>query len=171
MSRVNITFSRTGGKAPVALANGRLLKVQRNKFGVFYSRFETSEEYTDINISILHELSGRYWWLIYLIFFVISVFGLLNPRYDKSAVTADIKLRVCPEGAEQVNIDINMGRQALAAGRAEITSDCKTEVLTNIAEESKQLSGRIKFARWLPKVFWIAAIVTFIILMIKGNIF
>ncbi len=78
----------------IFLIDGNELKFKKNKYGNNICVYETEKDEVELNIISFHELNGKFWFLFALLFYIISFFGLFNPKYDKRDFDLKYKGRI-----------------------------------------------------------------------------
>lgn len=68
---------------PIIEIDGKVVPYKRNKYKNIILSYETDKEEIDLRIKNILEINGPYWWLIQMFFFIITIFGILNPKLEK----------------------------------------------------------------------------------------
>ena len=104
MNEVNIKV--TGGIKlnPIIFVDGKQLKVKKNQFGSLQATYTTDKDTIELSICKYLELSGKFWFLFAILFFIISIFGILNPFYDRKCIVIDSQHIIKLKEKNDVNI-------------------------------------------------------------------
>ena len=163
MNEVNIKV--TGGIKlnPVIFVDGKQLKVKKNQFGSLQATYTTDKDSIDLQIFKYLELSGKFWFLFAILFFIISVLGILNPLYDQKCIVIDCHYVVKVKEKTDVNIIFkNMVDQGQAV---EIKTENEVEEIKNIYYVDKKVKKRWIILIVTQVCVWVALIITAITLL------
>ena len=87
MKTVNLRFIGINSKViPNIYVDGQVIKCKKNDFGSYEAALQTEKDEIQISFSRELELKGRLWWLYALISFIVSVFGIFEPPYDRKCM-------------------------------------------------------------------------------------
>lgn len=150
--------------------NGCDARIKRNNFGSLEAETDV-EDVAQIEIYKYNEIMGAYWLLACIFFFIISIFGILSPRYDRRCVAYDCKFTVKPkEDTENVTLSFNTPKKDMTEGRAyDITSDCEVEEHSNRMYVDTVARRRIKIATAVKLLIFAASVAVAVIVLV--NIF
>ena len=167
----NITIKMIGfGFLPTLTIDNKVVKTKKNKFGGRECFVQTDKNTVEIGVYKYQEINGKLWWLMYFLFFVISLGGIFDIPFGKNIVSLTSKFVVTV--GENTNIKIYLNENAMRNGKSNnaIKIECTDEVETvqNTIFVDERAKKRIKIYRILKVLTWVAAIVTLIALMITG---
>lgn len=163
MNQVNIKV--TGGIKlhPVIFIDGKQFKVKKNEFGSLQVAYETEKDSMDLQIFKYLELGGKFWFLFAILFFIISVFGILNPFYDRKCIVIDCHYVIKLKEKNDINIVFN---NLVDQGRAiEIKTENEVEEIKNMFYVDKKVKKRWIILIVTQVCVWVAIIVTAITLL------
>ena len=147
------------------LVDGKRVKSKKDNFGKKCSTIETENDEVEIKIFDFDEMQGKLCFVSSLVFFIISIFGILDIKYKKNCRSIDCKLKVKLKNEEnQLKISYNKFEDNEAAVNCE--GDCEVEVISNkyyINEVSKK---RFKIMKWVKIAVFVLAIVSLILILI-----
>ena len=87
MKNVNFKFVGLDSKVvPTVLVDGEVIACKKNDFGSYEANIQTEKDEIEVAISRELELKSKLWWLYALISFIVSVFGIFNPSYDRKCL-------------------------------------------------------------------------------------
>lgn len=90
MKNVNFKLVGLDSKViPNVLVDGEVISCKKNEFGSYEANIQTEKDEIEVAISRELELKSRLWWLYALISFIISVFGIFNPSYDRKCISIE----------------------------------------------------------------------------------
>ncbi len=84
---------------PNVFVDGQVVNCKKNEFGSYEAVIQTEKDEIEVAISRELELKSKLWWLYALVSFIVSVFGLFNPSYDRKCFSIDclFKLKLSEE--------------------------------------------------------------------------
>ncbi len=93
MKKLTLTFINSVATETAVVIDNKLLSGKIKK-GKTYYEYETEKDEVTLNIFSVHEFTGKFWWLFAFIYYVISVFGLFNPKYETKGKVFNYKANV-----------------------------------------------------------------------------
>ncbi len=158
MRTVNLRVLGLDSKVcPNIIVDGKYIKGNKNKFESYEATFETEKDEVEIVIKRFLELNGKLWWLYALISFIISVFGLFEPRYDKKNIVIDCKFKLKLKDTNDVKIKFNtMSKEGNAV---EIETENEYSIIENKYYVDKKAKTRWTILLLTKLVLWIIIIV------------
>lgn len=164
MNNLNVKIVGNGMN-PLCAIDGNQIVLKKDKYGVNEGTFQTDKEEVQITIYRYLELSGRFWWLMYIIFFLISIFGICNPPYDRKCIqieyVANIRLKENTE-YKFVLSGWQMSDKAITSeGNGEI------EEIENKLVIDKKIKRRLTIIRLFKIIAWIGLIILAVFLIVE----
>ena len=156
----------TGAPAGTVIRiDGAPLKTRKNKFKNGEARYETEKNSVRIEAFRYADVGGAVWFVLQLVFFLISIFGIFDMRRREKCIKPCFAADVALTGADVVTLKANHPR---AGQRAfEIQTDARINELSNEyyldGKEKKKLKALL-VAKILVAVAAVAAIVAGILL-------
>lgn len=92
---------------PDIFVDGQYVKCRKNEYGSYEADVQTDKEEVKLAFSRELELKSKLWWLYALISFVIGVFGIFNPPYDKKCISADCVFNIKLKEQSEVKVKFN----------------------------------------------------------------
>ena len=167
MKTLNLKLTGLSAKArPIIKVDGEILQAKKNDFGSFEASLQTEKTAVEIEIARENELLAKFWWLYALISFLVSIFGIFEPPYDRKCIVIDYKTVVqLGEGNSELTIKFN---NLSSSGRAcEIETSCQIEEVANEYRVDKKAKTRWRIILAVKILFWIAAAILIGILISK----
>ena len=131
MKSVNFRLIGLDSKiVPNVFVDGEIVACKKNEFGSYEAAIQTEKDEIEIAISRELELKSKLWWLYALVSFIVSVFGIFNPSYDRKCVSIDclFKLKI----SEEKNIiKIKFNNSSSSKKAVTIESECGHEEIKN----------------------------------------
>lgn len=127
--------------------------------------YSTEKEKVEVCIYSYLELNGPLWFLVSMFFFVISLFGIFAPRYDKKCVVCSVKFFLTLGEQETVNVKFippTVNGKEIGGRAVEVSSDFPFEVTENSYSVDMQAKKRRKILFVIKLILWLAVIGTLI---------
>lgn len=163
MNNVLIKFTGFFNKKYIVLLNDKLIKPKKDKTGKYCYNFTCEENTCNIKVFNYFENSSKLWFLMYLLYFFISIFGILDlplrKKYISQYLDADLNL------SENTEFTVKLISFKTNTKFATIEGNNPHEIITNQVFINKTIKKRIKIYKLFKLFFWILAIITAIILI------
>ena len=138
---------------PNIYVDGKYIKCKKNEFGSYETDFQTEKDEIKIAFSRELELKSKLWWLYAILSFIVSVFGIFNPPYDRKCISMDCSFIVKLKDVNNINIKFN---SLSSSGRAvEVETETSFEEIKN-----EYTVDKIAKRRWI--ILFIARILAWI---------
>ena len=164
MHNLSLKVNGRSSLSPDIIIDGKPAKVKKNSFGNYSINYSTEKEIVNIKIRKYLEISGNLWWLFSWLFFIISIFGIFEPRYDKRCIVIDADFDVKMDGDKTLEFAINNISENAKA--ITITGNAEIRENKNFFMIDKRCQKRLKImriAKWLTVVAIIGAIAAVIV--------
>lgn len=79
---------------PLVEIDGKVVDCKKNKDGTIEIKHQTENESANISIKNVLEINGRCWWLVQMLYYIVSLFGILNPRLPKVCYNVEYQAKV-----------------------------------------------------------------------------
>ena len=151
------------------LCDNKPVKFTKNKYGGYETTYETTAKRVNVKIYKYLEINNPLWWLFSWIFFIISIFGILEPKYDKRCLVINADFDIDLDG--QVT-EVVMSVNNLSSGGKAINVETKTNYTENannyfVDYKAKKRLKIMKIVKWLTFFACIILLVLFIIKLLK----
>ena len=114
---------------PNIFIDDQYVKCKKNEFGSYETDFQTEKDEIKIAFSRELELKSKLWWLYAILSFIVSVFGIFNPPYDRKCISMDCSFIVKLKDVNNINIKFN---SLSSSGRAvEVETETSFEEINN----------------------------------------
>ena len=100
MKNVNFRLVGLDSKIiPNVFVDGQVVNCKKNEFGSYEASIQTEKDEIEVKVIRELELKSKLWWLYALVSFIVSVFGIFNPSYDRKCFSIDclFKLKLSEE--------------------------------------------------------------------------
>ena len=167
MKNVNLKIKGIGRLKPVVCVDGKQLKFKKNNFGSYEKTISTDKDKMEIVIYRYLEINGRLWWLISILQFLVSIFGLLDTMKEKGCVIIDCKLIVDLNSSENCNIDLAIDENSENGKAVNVATELAVEEIVNRSYVDEKAKKRLKIMKFV-KLFVFIAIVIGLIFLIRA---
>lgn len=147
--------------------DNEIIKFNKNEFDSYETTYETDKEEIELTVSRNLELASKFWWLYAFISFIVSVFGIFEPPYDKRNIVIDCKFKIKLNEFNEIKLTFN----SLATnGKAvEINTLSEYSEIKNEFYVDKKLKIRWILLLVSKILIWIALIIV-IVFLVKNKI-
>lgn len=92
---------------PNIIVDGQYVKCKKNEFGSYEANIETEKDEIKIAFTRELELKSKLWWLYAIISFIVSVFGIFNPPYDRKCISMNCIFNIKLKDINEIKIKFN----------------------------------------------------------------
>lgn len=86
MNSLQLKIRNQASFRPIVKIDDKEVKLKKNEFGSLVANYSSEKEKVKISIYTLpHEFDTKYWFFIYLLYYVISIFGIFDVPYARNA--------------------------------------------------------------------------------------
>lgn len=166
MRTLNLRVRGYKNVSPVVKIDGKLIKLKKNKFGSYGIDYETEQDKVEVTIYKYLEINGKLWWLLTPLFFIISIFGLLDPLRDGKPIVVDGRFVIDMTSSENRKVDLVLERFAEEEGKAfSIEGDLKVEEIANSYFVDKKAKTRQMIMRFVKAGIIVMAVLVLILVL------
>ncbi len=168
MKSLNLKLVGINSKViPTIKADDQLVVCKKNQFGSFEANIQTEKDEIELSFSRELELKAKFWWLYALISFIVSIFGIFEPFYDRKSITFDCKFKIKLNEINDIKIKFNSFSSQGKAVELETTNEF--EEIINEYKIDKQAKKRWIILLILKIIIWIALAILIGYFIIKRN--
>lgn len=162
----------TGGlpDGTVVTVDGERVKFKKNEFGSLVYKHATDKDRAKIEVFRLLDVGGVWWFIVQLLFFIISIFGLFDIHRKNDAFTVDFETDVVLNGDGKINLCFNPPKDEGPAITVE--TDLQTEITSNsfgADAGAKRIYKLLKFAKIALAVVIVAIVIAVLISKLLGG--
>ncbi len=168
MKTLNLTLKNAKNLSPTILIDDKPVKLKKNAFKAYTTQYQTEKNEVSIVIQKYQELSGKLWFLMSILFFIISVFGIFDIRMGKRSTVINSKFNVKLENdITNFNATIND-----IDGYKGVIYNCNgvVEEVVNTCFEDEVVKKRKKVLLATKILLWIALIAVVVCLVVTKNV-
>lgn len=92
---------------PNIIVDDQYVKCKKNEFGSYEANIETEKDEIKIAFTRELELKSKLWWLYAIISFIVSVFGIFNPPYDRKCISMNCIFNIKLKDINEIKIKFN----------------------------------------------------------------
>lgn len=158
MKTINLKISGLSSKLnPIVKIDDSVIKGKKNEFGSYEASYETEKDEVEISISRNLELNSKLWWLYSLISFIVSIFGIFEPPYDRKNIVVDCKFVVKLNDINEIKIKFNsMAKQGKAV---EIETQNEFNEIKNEYYVDKKAKTKRNIITLIKILIWLVLII------------
>ncbi|MBD5632805.1 MAG: hypothetical protein HDP34_06195 [Clostridia bacterium] len=164
MNVINIKIKPLYFDNPTVTVDGNVVKLTKCGPNEYSGTYETERSEANLRVCMIHELQSKYWLLLSMVFFVISLFGIFDARYDKSfcAIKYNLDLRL----NEVSNVVLNFNKFKDGQRAIECLTDCGSVETENLFYVDEQVKKRHKILRRIKIFTWLAVLAAAIVAIV-----
>lgn len=156
MNKLNLQLAKSSAiPSPTVYIEGEVAPVKIGDNGRFdVCRYETERDCVEVVVTKYYELDSKWWFVMNLLFFFISVLGIFDTRLGKRFYGVHYRARIYLKGETNLTMKFNTFREGQRA--IEVTGDARIEELENDYFINKTLRRRRKVVIWTRVLIWLA---------------
>lgn len=135
------------------IVDNQNIKCKKIKFDSYEAIIQTEKEEIELTLSNQLELKGKFWWLFALISFVISIFGIFEPPYDRKCISINCFFKIQLNDINQVEIKFN--RLSSSGKAVELETQNHVEEIKNEYYIDKMAKKRWTIIFIIKIIVWI----------------
>lgn len=145
--------------------NGEPVKFKNNKFGNLVCNYQTESDRLSVKIYRLLDVGGFFWFLTQLLFFVVSVFGILDIHRKERCLVLDFQADFDLQDVNNLTLQINTPKENEKAVKVQ-TDLTYNEVLNEyyLDVKAKKKLKALTVTKLIFALAIIAAVVTVLII-------
>lgn len=164
MNQLNLKMTGAWNVKPVILIDDKPVKWKKNKYGNVEIIQQFDKDKVEVKICKYFELNGKLWFLMSMLFFIISLFGILDVPYNKKCIAVDCKFIVAL--AEKTEVKVKFNKLSDQGRAVEIESEAEVQEIINEYYVDTRAKKRRKILIITKLLVWIALIISIICFLI-----
>ena len=166
MKELNLQIAKSSiVPSPSVSINGVDVPIKRGKNGQRDGcRFVTDSDSVEIVVEKHYELEGKWWFLMSMLFFFVSVLGIFDAHFGKRFYTVNYRAIVYLKGDANLQMSFRMFKEGERA--IELKGDAEIEEIENSYSMNKQLRKRRRILIWCKVLIWLALLAGLLIWVI-----
>lgn len=162
MKTLNLKLQGGLSLRPNIKIDGKDISYKRNKHDNIVLKHQTEKDSVDLTIENTLEIMGKGWWFVQMLFFIISCFGIFNPRLEKTCYCIKYSAKISlPNDENDVVLKFNMPKDKQKA----ITTDAAVEESENEYLLDEVAKKRKKILKWSFVLSWILLLVIVVLVV------
>lgn len=158
MKNIKLKIKGYGALKPTVKVDGKQMKFKKNEFGSFESQVQTDKDKVQIEIYRYLEINSRLWWLTQIFFFIISIFGILDPLKEKNCVVIDYKSELDLTNVESASVDLAINTAKNDGKAIELKSEAPCVEQTNEFYVDNKAKKRVKIMKFVKLFVFLACV-------------
>lgn len=142
---------------PNIILDGKSIAYKRDKSDNINIAYETEKDSVELKIENCLEIMGKGWWIIQMLFFVFSCFGILNTKIDRNCfeivylakITLDQETN---EGTLKLNQTKDKARAVDVLGEAKIEEEKNEYSINEVAKKRRKIMKISYILSWIALV-------------------
>lgn len=141
------------------------IKLKKNRNGTYEGVYTTEKDNVELCVYKYLEIKSKLWLLMSLLFFIVSLFGILSPRYDKRCIVLEYKVNLKLKDNTEVKLSAN---RFVNGGKAfEITTNAEHKELKNLIYVDNIAKKRLRILRVIEAIMWVVLVIVLIAVLAK----
>lgn len=165
MKNINIKVRGASLLKPTILIDGKQVRIKKNNYGSYETEYSTEKDSMEITIYRYLEVHGRLWYLMTLIYFFISLFGLLDPVREKKCVVIDARFVVDIKDVNLCTINLAVQNPKTTGDAVTVETDLPYETLSNVFFVDEKAKKKIKLMRILKAVLAVGIAIALVFIL------
>ena len=109
---------------PSVQVDGQYIFFKKNEFGSYEAQIQTEKEEIEFILSRDFELKGKFWLLYAILSFIISIFGIFEPLYDRKCISLHCHFKMKLNQTNEIKIKFNSLQPSKKAVEIETQNEC-----------------------------------------------
>ena len=165
MNKLTLNLYKAFDVLPNVMINGKMVKMKKVKKATYYQTVcEVDTNIAKIEIFKFQEITSKLWFLMYFLYFIISVGGIFDIPFNRKPLTVQSIYEVDLTQDSVVNISMENDMKNNIATK--IVTDLTYRQGINTCSLDLKAKKRIKIYRILKILTWIGALATGVALII-----
>lgn len=156
MAKLDLKIRSLAGGSPVIKIDGKRLKFRKNRFGNYNASCEVSDGAV-LSVCTWDPITDPLWLLWEMLYFVFSIFGILDIGREKFRRAAVFEAVLHPSGDGKAAVTL-LRTTGDGAPAAELSCDFEAKIIRNEYCDEKKIRSRRRIITALKIATWIAII-------------
>ena len=158
MKTINLKLVGISAKfSPVVLIDDKPVSLKKNNFDAYEGSVQTEKDEVSLQIFRNLELSSKWWWLYAIISFIISIFGIFEPLYDKKCIALNCAYSLKLSEKNDLTIRFHPIKDQTKA--VDVETSCEISELANLYVADKKAKKRWLWQLLTKIAIWIVIII------------
>ncbi len=166
MKELNLKILGSAQIKPTILIDNKKVKSKKNKYGSYDILYTTEKDHVEVSICKYLEINGKLWFLMSMLFWLISFFGIFDVPYDRKCIVLNCKFNL--ELKEKNNVSVKFNTIKTQGEAVTIETDSKYEILSNFYYLDKKAKKRVVFLRIFKLISFVLVVILVAVLGVKG---
>ena len=156
MNEFNLQIAKSSViTSPSVSIDGNEVKLTRGKNSQRdVCHYTTEKDCVEIVVEKHYELEGKWWFLMSMLFFFVSVLGIFDTRIGKRFYSVNYRAKVYLRGDTNLQMRFLMFREGERA--VELSGDAEIVEMENLYSTNKKLRKRRRILVWCKVLVWLA---------------
>lgn len=131
MKELNLKLKGTKQINPIIQVDGKIVKGKYNKFGNYEGKIDIQKDIVDVKIFRYLEINGKFWFLLSIFYFLISIFGIFDTMKEKTCIVLDCYFKLNTKDVNNANLELIAGEFQTQGKAFKIQCDCEVKEVSN----------------------------------------
>lgn len=164
MNTLDLKIQGGRGLKPIIKIDGNVVNYKRNKNQSIEIKHETDKNNVSLSIENILEINGPCWWLVQMLFFVVSIFGIFNTKLEKMCYVISYKCTFSLNEGNNTAV-IKIGKLQDKAEVVTVVTNTEYLVEKNECVLDEKAQKRKKILKVSKILAWILLVLTVILLI------
>lgn len=149
-------------KNTIIYIDGKKILLKKNNFGNYEINYQTDNDFIDLEIYKQLEINEPLWFILGIFYFLISLFGILSPRYEK-CIVVDCRYKFKVDMETKIKISfINANDKTV-----QLESSNEYNIIKNEFSNDNRAKKRLRILLLAKILLWILFIILIIYFIIN----
>lgn len=154
MKTVNFKLAGVNSKfIPNLFVDNEYVALKKNEFDSYEASIQTDKDEIEVVITRELELKSKFWWLYAIITFIVSIFGIFEPGYDRKCISVDCLFKFKLNDNNNIKIKFNTMNKSGKAVEIENINSCQEIKNQYIIDKTAKIRWTILLV--VKLVFWV----------------
>lgn len=162
MNVLDITLTKKLRPYTDIYLDGEIINVKKRK-KQYVAQHSTANSTSELTIKSYSRFQTKFWWLLEIFYFLISVFGIFDQRFGKYCYTTHCKIKLNLN--EQTNIKLRVIEPRNNGAVVKVESDVDFEEIENIYKIDRGIEKKTRILR-TSKIFTFLIVVALVVTLV-----
>lgn len=154
MNNLQLKIRKQFAFKPIVEINNKIVKLKKNEFGNLTTNYQSEKQEVEVKIYTLpNELSYKYWFLMSVLFYIVSIFGIFDLPYNKNYYSLEYKGKI--KLTENTILDLTMEKPADNAKAISVREGNFEDNETNVYKYDLKIKKRRRLLIGLKIASWV----------------
>lgn len=163
MNTINFTLNKKIKPYTCVMVDGQPIK-PKFKRGIGKVEYTTENNEVELSFLKVSRFDTKLWWLLEMFYFIISIFGIFDMRFDKNEYIANCKIKLAVK--EKTNVKLHLPFPKNGAPVLKVESDTEVTQESNVYEVDKTAQKKKKILNISKIITFVATIILLVVFLL-----